>query len=741
MITSMLFLCSAKAASKYEHTDQVPIVIRDCQGMPGFFLYGKPEVALFHFSQEILDDYAKRFQEAGFIFYGSIEENSYLDVGWVGDYKFDFTTVDKVMDAFANRVPSGYVMLKVHLWAPEWWIDRHPDQAIGFEIKPDKYEYVIGSGPKHESFASELWKREAGEGLKKLVQHILVAPYANRVMGIMVAGGTYGEWHPWQWTPDYSIDFSEPMRQAFIKYVRKKYDNDEHKLRKMWTDPEITFQKISVPPSSERCKGKVGFFCDPSKSHNVTDYYEAFHLATVEAIDYFCKIVKQASNGRLLTCVNYGYEADIPWATQLVHHRLASLGMQLDSVDIFSSPHSYYYRNIGDHGALRHYPQSLALHGKMFIDEADERTHLTTNEKDIFRYAKNFDESRQILWRAFANMASNGVGMWYMDHTSKQWYSDPAFFVEFAKIKKWADYSMSVSRKRLSDVAVINSTKSEFFITTQTDLTAQFNVSQINQLCRSGSPFDRYLIEDLAEGLIPEYKVYIFLDCFYLTDDQLRAIEKLKAGNRTLMWFYAPGFVTSDKLSVENMKKLTGILFKLDNKPFSEINVDLDKCPGAPKSYIMWKKSFGEFNRELSPRFIPIDTECEVWGRYNDTNGPSLVIKKMKDWKSVYSATGNLPWAIINQIYKEAGVFLYCANGDNLMVNESWLGIHTTQAGTKHIDLPKRSCVYDVIHDQLIGKDIHKFDVNLPAGITALFALSCPESAKAKSVEMKPEAD
>ncbi|MCK4823242.1 hypothetical protein KA005_46235, partial [bacterium] len=305
------------------------------------------------------------------------------------------------------------------------------------------------------------------------------------------------------------------------------------------------------------------------------DYYEAFHSTTAEKIDYFCRIVKEASGGKLMTCVNYAYPPDVAWATQMLHHRWASWVTRLDSVDMFSSPHSYYYRDLGEHGTLRHYPQTLALHGKFFIDETDERTHLAADS--LFKHARNLDESLQVMWRSFSNAVTHGVGMWYMDHTSGKWFADDAFFVEFAKIKKWADHSMTVSRKRCSEVAVISSMESEFYIAGQTDLSAQFNVSQINQLCRSGAPFDRYLIEDLADGLLPDYKVYVFLDCFYLTDKQLEAIEKLKSKGRALVWFYAPGFVNNKELSLKNMEKITGISFKLNSKPFSNIKIEPDK--------------------------------------------------------------------------------------------------------------------------------------------------------------------
>lgn len=75
----------------------------------------------------------------------------------------------------------------------------------------------------------------------------------------------------------------------------------------------------------------------------------------------------------------------------------------------------------------------------------------------------------------------------------------------------------------------------------------QFSI-RLSHYSRSGAPFDWYLIEDLEEGLLGDYKVYIFLGVFYLSDSQRRAIEKLKADGRTLVWFYAAGFAGQEKL-------------------------------------------------------------------------------------------------------------------------------------------------------------------------------------------------
>jgi hypothetical protein len=697
------------------------VTLGQCQGTPTLLVGGKPAFPLFHFSQEVLDDYARRFHAAGFRFYGCIEERSFLDLGWTGDDQFDFTKLDKVLSGFKRRLPDSYVLPKVHVWAPEWWVARHPQEQVGLLLPPESSEYVIGSGPRHESFASLLWRAEAGEGLRRLVRHVLQADYADRVLGIMVAGGTFGEWHPW--ASENLPDTSEPMRHAFIRYARERYGGDEGALRRAWGDPRVTFETLTIPDRAARQTPDLGLFRDPARSRRVVDYYDCFHQVTVEAIDYFCRIVKEESKGRLLTCVDYAYEPDMPYLPQEVHHRAPAQALRLPSVDMFSAPHSYWHRGLGEHGALRHFPQSVIAHGKLFIDEADERTHLAAPQ--LFRRASNLDESRQVLSRSFMNVVTEGVGMWFMDHSSGAWYADPVFFEDFANYQRWGEFSMSLARGSAAEVATITASRSEFYLAAAGDVSAQFHVAQVEQLRRSGAPFDRYLIEDLADGLVPSRRVYVFLDAAYLTPDQRAAVERLKGGGRTLVWFFAPGFVTDRGLSMRAMEELTGIHFRCRSRPFGAVRLDRSLFPDAPETFEAWREGFGPV-RQLAPRFVPDDPGAAVWGRYADTAEPALVVKSLGTWRSVYCPTANLPWPVINRLYREAGVHLYCESGDNLAASRSWVGLHAVSAGDKTIRLRQPSPVYDVLSNRLVGRNLSEFTVPLRAHETALFVLADP---------------
>ncbi|WP_262675526.1 hypothetical protein [Paenibacillus sp. J5C2022] len=529
-------------------------------GAPALFVNSEPEFPMFLFEQEISAQDAAVFQDAGVKLYSFIEKTSFLDLGWTGPGQQDFTTVDGVMDIFAGRVTDGYALPRLHLWAPEWWLQQNPAEAVGYAIDP-------GTNPvtRDASMASQLWRDEAGAMLRAMVRHLLDGPHRNQLMGFTLSAGMYGEWH--NWNSEYLPDTSEPMRLAFIEHVKAKYGNDVNELRNAWGDPSVTFQSVTIPTAADRSASDVGLFRDPSLSTRLSDYYEAYQLSVVEAINHFAGIVKDESNGQLIVSVLYGYTPDMGYMPQEVHHREAALAHRLTNVDLLTSPHTYWRRGPGEDGALRTYSDSLALHNKLFIDEADDRTHLAPPGTS-FVLASNMAESLGILQRAFGQAVTHATGMWYMDHSSGLWYDAPEIAAEFKRLKHWGDYSMHLPRERNSEVAVISSNQSAYYLGGDKDVSANFYEGPVvgrpqgaGELSKAGAPYDRYLIEDLVEGRIPDrYKVYIFLDTFQLTGQQRAAIESLKDNGRTLVWNWAPGYVgdPGEALSLNRMENLTG---------------------------------------------------------------------------------------------------------------------------------------------------------------------------------------
>ena len=682
------------------------------RGAPALYIDGRPTFPMWLFQWRILRQDAIAFARAGFRVY-----TFDLPLGWVGPDRYDYGEVDRVFLDLLEADPQALCMPRVTVSAPGWWIDAHPEEAVRFADGTGWVSNGLG-GTKHESFASEAWRAEAGAALEKLVRRLLASPYADRVIGIHVAGGIYGEWHAWS-APNVP-DTSEPMRRAFAAYLRLKYGGDVQRLRKAWGAPEAAFETVTIPTLDERRAGDVGMFRDPSKSRRVADYYEAFHNATVDAIDHLCRVVKKASANRLLTCVFYSYSPDLIWP-QEGDHRAASRAHRLSSIDIFSSPHSYERRKLGQDGLFRNYPASEQLHGKLFIDEGDDRTSLAKDPD--FTHVKTIDQSIELLRREFGNAVSHGVGLWYMDQQGA-WFHDPRIMAEMARMKRWADRSMDLPRGSAAQVAVISALQSEFHIAGRDSklnhVTGPAYIQQIGELCKSGAAFDWYTIEDLAEGLVPPHRAYVLLDAYSLTDAQRAAIEKLKSGGRTLVWLYAAGYVTDRGLSLEAMSRLVGM--KLTQLDRARLSFQTTGPDGAVVRFGL--------NVDQSPVFTPSEPGQDVWARLEGLGRPSIVSVRRPGWTSVFSSAPAVPAWLLRRAFAAAGVHIYLDTDDNVSANASWLSIHAASAGRKTIRLPAACRVYDVIRDKLVSLKTRSFTIDMGFGATRVFLLTPPAAKR-----------
>ena len=204
--------------------------------------------------------------------------------------------------------------------------------------------------------------------------------------------------------------------------------------------------------------------------------------------------------------------------------------MRSPLIDILVSPHTYSRRRPGEDGLFRHYPAADILHGKLFLDEGDDCTDLAPAGWPA-KFATSRNESIELMRREFGNAVTHGVGMYYMDQ-SGMFFSDPQLMDELGRLRKWAVRSMDLPRTSVAQVAVISCLQSEFYTASrdnpQNQVTLALYNQQFGELCKSGAPFDVYPIEDLVEGLLRPYKVYLFSMLFIFTDDYQRAaIDKL----------------------------------------------------------------------------------------------------------------------------------------------------------------------------------------------------------------------
>ena len=286
----------------------------------------------------------------------------------------------------------------------------------------------------------------------------------------------------------------------------------------------------------------------------------------MENLGHYAGLVKDETRGRLPTLAFYGYISDWDWAVEC-DHRAVSAALRLKSLDMLSAPHTYRRRGLGEDGQMRTFAASIARHGKFFISEGDDRTHLESlkAKPDGYGCAKTPADTRALLWREFGMAVTHGAGLWYMD-IGKENFRDPGILSTVACVRKASEESLRHDRAHISDVAVVSNPESEFYLgyrrTEANNISYVGYVDQMAAFWKAGAPFDWYVADDLDAVAERNYKVVVFLDCQYLTSKQAAWVERLKFGGRTLVFIHATGYVSETGLSRERMERICGMKMK-----------------------------------------------------------------------------------------------------------------------------------------------------------------------------------
>lgn len=707
-------------------------------GAPALFHDGKPVPLVLYmpYAKAIDKDYID-VSKAGLHLYDiGASWHHYSHPYWRQDGSFDLSFTESRIDQIVRLDDKSAVMPRVYSTAPDWWIAAHPEEKIAFAGIPDMGDFkgdarlrkpgYVATGHR-ESFASLVCRAAVTPYYQKSVQRLL-DKYGDRLAGVHVAGGPCGEHFTWdEWfsfplgkvPPPYG-DVSEPMRQAFSRYLRKKYGNDVTRLRDAWKEQGITFETVRCPDKVEReTFDETGVWRNPAKGRKVPDFHEALHATTVDMISHYCGVVKEVSKGRLPTLVFYGYTQDEPWSSE-VDHRAPSRLYRCDAVDMYSAPHTYKRRKPGEDGGMRQYLASAALHGRLFIDEADDSTHLELPKKNPYPdvAASNMTESVHLMYRGFGQAVTHGVGLWYMD-LQGGYFRDPKLIDAMGRMRKWGEVALRHSRAHHSEVAVVSNPESEFYMGARSSSANNVNmvayIQQMGAFYSAGAPFDWYLLDDLEAVAASKPKVVVFLDCQFMRPEQIAVVERMKDEGRTLVFFHAPAYVSENDLSLGRTEHLTG--FKMEiAKEESQLQA-VDMVSG---------KTLGS---ELKQRalFLPVAQPTDriiAKGVGNLFEWPVIVERQQAGWRSVHVAVPAISDSALHEIYREAGVHLYTDAGVVLTANDSWVMLHTREARDYQVCLPRcASRVTEIVTERTVGENMSSFRWSLDKFRTAIFLI------------------
>lgn len=675
--------------------------LRRLGGDPAIFVDGKPVPGFLYLAAGGLHpEYHREAARAGVHGYSDwFGTSRHGDLGHVAPGTYDYGEYDRYFGAILDIDPQAYFLPHIGLSGPLWWQKLHPEEM---SLREDGVR-------EPTSFASELWKQEMGDDLRKLLEHLSRAPYADRILGYILYSGYTAEWQMWgTWQPSRD-DYSAPARRAFRAFLASRYGSDPA-LRTAWNDPSVSLGTAEMPRWDKRRPSGSQVFRDPATERQAMDFYEFASNMTADAILHFARIARETTHGQALLGTYYAYLSAHGLNQQDSGHLAAQRVFDSPDIDFLMSPPNYWYRKPGEAATFMSATDSLRLRGKLWLDESDHRTHLTEPGAGYGR-AANLAESVGVWWREFAEVQTKRAAVsWFDMHGG--WFSDPGILAAMQRAAALAGDSLPGRKPFAPEIGVFVDPES-FYWMRSTTANSALVLHQIATLPQSGAPWDFCLLRDIGKPWLPDYRLYVFLNAFRVDSALREAIaSKLRRNGATALFVYAPGWFDANGTSLENMQALTGIrIARQDAEGVPQIRLVADGTVA------------GAANLKVSPVFYAADPDVKILGHLAGNGKPGLVSKQLDGWTSIYSAAMSLPPSVIRNIAREAGVHIWLETDDALYTDGQFAGIHAAQDGVKVLHLPAGCRAEDAITGQAVAVDGTTVALPVKRAETALLRL------------------
>jgi hypothetical protein len=653
--------------------------------------------------------------------------------------------------------PESYFMIGMDLRTTKEWLRANPH-----ELMLDRNGQVIKDKAAKEglvSFGSPKYLRDCLDFLNATMAFLESKPYGGRVVG----------YHPWAITKlDAFIggiennslqadrskiligDFHPGAIQLFRDWLRKKYHGSRDELRRAWRDDDVTFETAQPDALNLAAEDMPsGVFRDPAKSRAAIDYIEFFPTLIGGFHQKLAAHIKERTQRKALVMLHYG----------AILHNLALLQpsgarshannfdlynlLRDGNIDMYVQSMPYNLRHSGDPVVFYQPIESLNVNGRMYFADYDART-IASGTLRYGRHRSQY-ETKAVIQRDLAWLMLKNSGAWLSDMSKaswrewieyrKPWFSPPEVTAPTREVLQLFDKATAIPKKSASEIAVVLDIQTppyEDTLNAGVIYRGLSNRFMREEMVKLGAPYDILLTRDLQNPRVRQnYKLYIFINPFYLDKAARDSINKLKRDGKTLLWFYAPGYVSDNGFNVQVVSQLTGFNTQIKDK--AEL---LQMKTGAADSALLAKLGGVTYKNDMftsithihpkvvQPVFYVDDPQAQTLATYPDGK-TAWAARDFGSWKSIYSAVPLLDVQAIRNIARYAGVHLYCdedivMGADNrfLMFNNGYDGKRTIT-----VNLPEIKTVKDAFTGAIISQGKKSFPLTLDTPDTRILSL------------------
>lgn len=662
-----------------------------------------------------------------------------------------------------DEVPDAYIMMRISLVPSEEWVKSNPEHIVTYSdgnknIAKLASETFVKFMEGMPSLCSWKWRDDMGKTLINTLGEVMKLPFSDRIIGFFLGAGGTSEWYYVNPIENFETgvygDLSEAFKVQYTKFLDNKYGKNT--VQPIIPDASSRFYtsevdrmisrplrisstaKAPAPPSNGT---NYGAFLDIDKFPHTFDFYRAWHEGTAESVIYFSKLIKELYPD-LLVGAFYGSMggSEIIWASNG-----AGVMKILESgyVDFLANPGVYENRQPGGFTGQRVASDSFRLHNSMYMVEDDDRTHAENRYYGELAEMFSMSDTINVLKRDFGkNICNDTYGWWFDQHFGGGRYKFGEVYDLFKKQQKIAEFAYGISRDKGNEIAFIYDEESVHVASKQTtDECVQ--VIRNYEIANIGAPVDSYYHNDMSNEKMPNYKLYVFTNCFYLSDSERAIIKKkLSKNNATALFLYANGLINPDRekmLDVANVSEFTGIecgeiydnyspMFRIsDNSSYPTCHrLDSRKIFG---SFMKQRKPNVGFVSQVMPRsylypvIYPDDKNAIDIASFLQCDVPAVSVKKADGFTSVYCGTKYISADFIREVARFAGCHIYEEDGNVLFANNNFITVHASKSGSITLKAKEKCRFYELYEDKVYGEGTTKITFEAKCGDTKMFYL------------------
>ena len=642
---------------------------------------------------------------------------------WRAPDEYDFSILDHRVNMILAANPKAYIFPRLYLHAPKWWCQEHPDDVVVAE-KPDgtRYTFLHLNTRPAPSWASQAWREDTIKGLRKLIEYIEEAPYANNFIGYHLASGTTEEWMMWGSNENEWVDYSPANINYFRKWLTDKYKTDDA-LQKAWNNENVTLATAEIPSYQDRAASRLGYMHDPQREMQVIDFYTYNSWLVADTITTFATAVKDICKHEKTVGVFYGYLLQLCGEQRQLNsgHNALRKVLECPDIDFICSPTSYAFRQLGGKGTSHFMSlvDSIKLHGKLWFDENDIRTSLAPGKVGSWGKSANVEGDILQQDKELANILTTGVVQWWFDVGGNR-YNTPKLLDALKNYTRVAKIANGLDRTSVIQTAYVIDEDSLAYLRTGDRMGADLTIGQLPRLHRAGMPVGHYLASDIDK--LTDSKLLIIANSFAPSAELREKIDKMKNDGRVIVFLNNAGSIIDGRFAPDKAESFTGIKLAFNpKKPMVKGDMKFNAVPAFCDG--LAGQDFGNEQYIQIPAVIADDPQAVVLATYPDGQ-PAIVARKHDNWTAVYCAQSQLPGQFYRNLAKLAGIHQYIETPDVVWANKSMLAVCVDKPGPRRITLPRPAKVTELYSSKVISAEpVTTFTIDFQENATLLFKL------------------